>query len=275
MLYQRVPRLFTDLALHAATAAAPGSCVRSAASICSSSTTGASSRSTPRLVTTLLETLEGRYGRRSTIVTSQHALIGDRTYDAAVLDRLVHSAHRIDFNGESLRRTRKLSRKARASGAVDMPMRLDIARGLPACPHQKQQTKTFKPRFKIDHAASSMPENRQPERLAPRATSNRKAGRDHIGTFGRDHRNPHAGLCPPPEAARFGAAITTVHRNSFLVAKTLRKAAVAGYVWPDGLDNTFDGRGYSSYSSTMLTARPVRSSLPVASARPLSKPRQD
>lgn len=266
MLYQRVPRLFTDLALHAATAAAPGYCVRSAASICSSSTTGASSRSTPRLVTTLLETLEDRYGRRSTIVTSQHALIGDRTYDAAVLDRLVHSAHRIDFNGESLRRTRKLSRKARASGAVDMPMRLDIARGLPACPHQKQQTKTFKPRFKIDHAASSMPENRQPERLAPRATSNRKA--EIIGI-----RTP--ACVPHLKPLDLGAAITTVHRNSFLVAKTLRKAAVAGYVWPDGLDNTFDGRGYSSYSSAMLTARPVRSSLPVASARPLSKPRQD
>ena len=67
----------------------------------------------------LLEILEDRYGRRSTIVTSQlpvdqwHALIGDPTYADAVLDRLVHNAHRIDLNGESLRRTRKpTSRKA-------------------------------------------------------------------------------------------------------------------------------------------------------------------
>ena len=66
----------------------------------------------------LLEILEDRYGHRSTVVTSQlpvdqwHALIGDPTYADAVLDRLVHNAHRIDLNGESLRRTRKPGRKA-------------------------------------------------------------------------------------------------------------------------------------------------------------------
>jgi len=66
----------------------------------------------------LLEILEDRYGHRSTVVTSQlpvdqwHALIGDPTYADAVLDRLIHNAHRIDLNGESLRRTRKPSRKA-------------------------------------------------------------------------------------------------------------------------------------------------------------------
>jgi DNA replication protein DnaC len=60
----------------------------------------------------LLEILEDRYGCRSTIVTSQlpvdqwHALIGDPTYADAVLDRLVHNAHRLDLAGESLRRTR-------------------------------------------------------------------------------------------------------------------------------------------------------------------------
>src|ERR1700757_3188330 len=60
----------------------------------------------------LLEILEDRYGCRSTIVTSQlpvdqwHALIGDPTYADAVLDRLVHNAHRLGLTGESLRRTR-------------------------------------------------------------------------------------------------------------------------------------------------------------------------
>jgi hypothetical protein len=29
-----------------------------------------------------------------------------------------------------------------------------------------------------------MPETRQPERLAPRATSNRNGGRDHLGILG-------------------------------------------------------------------------------------------
>src|SRR6202040_1485426 len=54
---------------------------------------------------------------------------------------------------------------------------------LPTCP-QQQTKKTFKPRFKVDHAASPMPETRQPERLAPRATSNRNGGRDHLGIPG-------------------------------------------------------------------------------------------
>jgi len=49
------------------------------------------------------------------IVTSQipvdkwHALIGDPTYADAILDRLVHNAHRIDLAGDSLRRRRAIS----------------------------------------------------------------------------------------------------------------------------------------------------------------------
>jgi len=60
----------------------------------------------------LLEILEERHGRRSTIVTSQlpvdkwHDVIGNPTYADAILDRLVHNAHRIDLTGDSLRRTR-------------------------------------------------------------------------------------------------------------------------------------------------------------------------
>ena len=59
----------------------------------------------------LLEILEERYGRRSTIITSQipvdkwHELIGDPTYADAILDRIVHNAHRINLTGESLRRS--------------------------------------------------------------------------------------------------------------------------------------------------------------------------
>ena len=61
----------------------------------------------------LLEILEERYGRRSTIITSQfpvdhwHDLIGDPTYADAILDRIVHNAHRIDLSGPSLRKERK------------------------------------------------------------------------------------------------------------------------------------------------------------------------
>jgi DNA replication protein DnaC len=67
----------------------------------------------------LLEILEERYGRRSTIVTSQlpvnrwHEVIGDPTYADAILDRLVHNAHRVELTGESMRRTRaKQNQKA-------------------------------------------------------------------------------------------------------------------------------------------------------------------
>ncbi len=60
----------------------------------------------------LLEILEDRYARKSTLVTSQipvadwHALIGHATYADAILDRLIHNAHRIDLTGESLRRAK-------------------------------------------------------------------------------------------------------------------------------------------------------------------------
>jgi DNA replication protein DnaC len=60
----------------------------------------------------LLEIIDDRHGRASTIVTSQlpidnwHAHIGDPTIADAVLDRLVHSAHRLELKGESLRKLR-------------------------------------------------------------------------------------------------------------------------------------------------------------------------
>ena len=58
----------------------------------------------------LLELLEDRYERKSTIVTSQfpveqwHGLIGDATLADAILDRLVHNAYRIPLKGDSMRK---------------------------------------------------------------------------------------------------------------------------------------------------------------------------
>ncbi len=58
----------------------------------------------------LVEILEDRHTRRSTIVTSQldvetwHDYIGDPTLADAILDRLVHNAHRIALKGESMRK---------------------------------------------------------------------------------------------------------------------------------------------------------------------------
>lgn len=58
----------------------------------------------------LLEVIEDRCQRRSTIVTSQlpvtdwHDSLGDPTLADAILDRLTHNAHRIELHGDSRRR---------------------------------------------------------------------------------------------------------------------------------------------------------------------------
>jgi DNA replication protein DnaC len=58
----------------------------------------------------LLEIVDDRHGRASTIVTSQvpvehwHDVIGDPTLADAILDRLVHNAHRLVLKGESMRK---------------------------------------------------------------------------------------------------------------------------------------------------------------------------
>lgn len=58
----------------------------------------------------LLEIVEDRYGRGSLLITSQvpvdcwYDLIGSPTLADAILDRVVHSAYRIDLSGESLRK---------------------------------------------------------------------------------------------------------------------------------------------------------------------------
>ena len=58
----------------------------------------------------LLELMDRRYLRYSTMVVSQlpttewHAAIGDATLADAILDRLMHNAHRIELKGESMRK---------------------------------------------------------------------------------------------------------------------------------------------------------------------------
>ena len=58
----------------------------------------------------LLEVLEDRYQVSSTVVTSQlepkdwHAVIGDATLADAILDRMVHNAHRLKLTGDSIRK---------------------------------------------------------------------------------------------------------------------------------------------------------------------------
>lgn len=61
----------------------------------------------------LLEILDDRYGQRSTIITSQlqvddwHASIGDPILADAILDRLVHNAHKLNLSGDSIRKSKR------------------------------------------------------------------------------------------------------------------------------------------------------------------------
>lgn len=58
----------------------------------------------------LLEIIDDRFERGSTIITSQlpveqwHAYLGDPTLADAILDRIVHNAYRIALRGESMRK---------------------------------------------------------------------------------------------------------------------------------------------------------------------------
>lgn len=61
----------------------------------------------------LLDIIEDRHGKRSTIITSQlpvsqwYDIIGEQTLADAILDRIVHQAIRIELTGESLRKKSK------------------------------------------------------------------------------------------------------------------------------------------------------------------------
>lgn len=109
VLYQRVPRMFADLALargdgrYARLMRALGGVKLLILDDWGLEALGAEQRRH------LLEIAEERYGRGATLITSQvpvdrwHDLIGDPTIADAVLDRIVHNAHRIKLDGPSMR----------------------------------------------------------------------------------------------------------------------------------------------------------------------------
>lgn len=63
----------------------------------------------------LLEILDDRYKKKSTIITSQlevklwHATIGDATLADAILDRVIHNSYRFELKGETLRKEEQKS----------------------------------------------------------------------------------------------------------------------------------------------------------------------
>ena len=60
----------------------------------------------------LMEIIEDRHGKTSLIITSQvpvskwYEVIGEKTIADAILDRIIHNAHRLELTGESLRKKR-------------------------------------------------------------------------------------------------------------------------------------------------------------------------
>ena len=60
----------------------------------------------------LMEIVEDRYGGGATLITSQlpvdawHDIVDEPTFADAILDRLIHNAHRLTLDGPSMRKTR-------------------------------------------------------------------------------------------------------------------------------------------------------------------------
>lgn len=61
----------------------------------------------------LMEIIEDRHGRLATVIASQlpvekwYDVIGEATIADAILDRLVHTSHRIELKGDTLRKLKK------------------------------------------------------------------------------------------------------------------------------------------------------------------------
>jgi len=111
-LYRRIPRLLDELAL----AKAEGTYTRTLRKLARADVLILDDLGLGTLTEAhrhdLLEVLEDRYGARSTIVTSQlpiknwHEWLGEPTLADAILDRLVHNAHRLELKGPSQRKNK-------------------------------------------------------------------------------------------------------------------------------------------------------------------------
>jgi DNA replication protein DnaC len=110
VLYQRIPRMFADLAL----ARGDGRYPRLMRALCGVKLLILDDWGLeplgPEQRHDVLEIVEDRYGRGATLIASQipvdrwHDLIGEPTLADAILDRIVHNAHRLQLNGDSLRK---------------------------------------------------------------------------------------------------------------------------------------------------------------------------
>ena len=109
-LYRRLPNLLREIAIARADGSYPKKMAAYAKARLIALDDWGLDRLTREQGLDLLELLEDRHGLKSTLVAAQvpvehwHEIIGDPTLADAILDRLVHSAHRIQLKGESMRK---------------------------------------------------------------------------------------------------------------------------------------------------------------------------
>jgi DNA replication protein DnaC len=110
VLYQRIPRMFGDLALARGDGRYPRLMrALGGVKLLILDDWGLEPLG-PKQRHDMLEIVEDRYGRGATLITSQipvdrwHDLIGEPTLADAILDRIIHNAHRLQLSGDSLRK---------------------------------------------------------------------------------------------------------------------------------------------------------------------------
>jgi DNA replication protein DnaC len=120
--YIRIPKLFQDLAVSRADGSYPKIMKKLTKSkVLVLDDLGLAPMSSPER-RDLLEVIEDRHGLASTIVAAQlpiedwHENIRDPTIADAILDRLVHSAYKINLKGESMRKLRSSLTNNKDSG---------------------------------------------------------------------------------------------------------------------------------------------------------------
>ena len=108
--YIRIPRLFSELAIARGDGSYPKIMKKMAkAKVLVLDDLGLAPMSAPER-RDLLEVIEDRHGLASTVVATQlpienwHENIRDPTIADAILDRLIHNAHKIDLKGDSMRK---------------------------------------------------------------------------------------------------------------------------------------------------------------------------
>ena len=111
--YHRTPRLFRELAIAKGDGRYPKLLAALAKTDLLILDDWATALLTDEQRRDLFEITEDRYDRRATLIAAQmpiahwHETIGDPTLADAILDRLIHNAHKITLKGESMRKKRK------------------------------------------------------------------------------------------------------------------------------------------------------------------------